>query len=102
MNQREQAPVVIFGAGKIARGYVGHLVALSDRPVCFVEVNESVVRLINERGSYRVHILGNEDKSMTVTHIRALHTTDPRVAEALAGAQLAFFSVGGPNPAPRA
>jgi mannitol-1-phosphate 5-dehydrogenase len=97
MNQIEQAPVIVFGAGKIARGYVGHLVALSGRTICFVEVNETVVRLINERGRYRVHILGNADKSMTVTHIRALHTTDPRVAGVLAQAELAFVSVGGPN-----
>jgi mannitol-1-phosphate 5-dehydrogenase len=97
MNQTEQAPVIIIGAGKIARGYVGHLVALSQRPICFVEVNETVVRLINERGSYRVHILGNAAKSMTVTNIRALHSADPRVAEVLARAELAFVSVGGPN-----
>ena len=97
MNPIEQAPVIIIGAGKIARGYVGHLVALSGRPVCFVEVNESVVSLINARGGYRVHILGNESKSMTVTRIRALHTSDPRVAEVLAQAELAFISVGGPN-----
>src|SRR5258708_40292110 len=97
MNQGEQAPVIIFGAGKIARGYVGHLVALSGRPICFVEVNETVVRLINKRGRYRVHILGNDGKSMTVTHIRALHTSDPRVADVLAQAELAFVSVGGPT-----
>ena len=97
MNQPEQAPVIIIGAGKIARGYVGHLVALSGRPIYFVDVNETVVRLINERGSYRVHILGNDAKSMTVTHIRALHTSDPRVAGMLAQAEMAFVSVGGPN-----
>jgi len=97
MTEAEQAPVVIIGAGKIARGYVGHLVALSGRPICFVEVNETVVRLINERGGYRVHILGDEGKSMTVTNIRALHSSDPAVAEAVARAELAFVSVGGPN-----
>jgi len=97
MTEAEKAPVVIIGAGKIARGYVGHLVALSGRPICFVEVNETVVRLINERGGYRVHILGNEAKSMTVTGIRALHSSDPRVAAAVAGAELVFVSVGGPN-----
>jgi mannitol-1-phosphate 5-dehydrogenase len=97
VNQAEQAPVIIIGAGKIARGYVGHLVALSQRPICFVDVNETVVRLINERGGYRVHILGQADKSMTVTHIRALHSADPRVADEVARAELAFVAVGGPN-----
>src|ERR1700675_1995354 len=97
MTEAQQAPVVIIGAGKIARGYIGHLVALSQRPICFVDVNERLVQLINERGGYRVHILGRPDKSMTVTNIRALHSTDPRVTDALAVAALAFVSVGGPN-----
>ncbi len=97
MNPTEQAPVVIIGAGKIARGYVGHLVALSGRPICFVEVNEALVGLLNARGQYHVHILGNSDKSLTVTNLRALHSADPRVAAVLAQAELAFISVGGPN-----
>jgi len=97
MNQPEQPPVLIIGAGKIARGYVGHLVALANTPICFVDVNEQVVRLINERGRYTVHILGNEQKSMTVTNITALHSADPRVAAVVAKAPLAFVSVGGPN-----
>src|SRR4051794_38524606 len=97
MNSSEQAPVIIIGAGKIARGYVGHLVALSGRPICFVDVNETVVQLINARGSYRVHILANEVRSMTVSNIRALHSAAPAVAEVLAQAELAFVSVGGQN-----
>src|SRR5947209_19241162 len=97
MNPVEQAPVLIVGAGKIARGYIGHLVTLSGRLICFVDVNETVVRLINERGGYHVHILGNADKSTTVTGVRALHSADPGVADMVAQAQLAFVSVGGPN-----
>ncbi len=97
MNQPEQPPVIIIGAGKIARGYIGHLVALSYAPICFVEVNEQLVQLINDRGRYTVHILGNPEKSMQVTNIVARHNTDPRVAGVLAEAALAFVSVGGPN-----
>ena len=97
MNPTEQAPVIIFGAGKIARGYVGHLVALTGRPLCLVDVNPALVDLLNARGHYRVHILGNEEQSLTVTNLRALHSADPRVAEVVARAELAFVSVGGPN-----
>jgi mannitol-1-phosphate 5-dehydrogenase len=97
MNPSEQAPVVIVGAGKIARGYIGHLVALSQMPLCFVDVNRQLVQRLNERGGYNVHILGNPEKSMRVTNLVALHSTDPRVADVLAEARLAFVSVGGPN-----
>ena len=38
MNQPEQPPVLIIGAGKIARGYVGHLVALDDKRRAIAQV----------------------------------------------------------------
>lgn len=97
MNQTDQPPVLIIGAGKIARGYVGHLVALSGAPLVFVDVNEQVVRLLTERGQYRVHILGNPDKSLTVTNLTALHSSDPALADVVARARVVFISVGGPN-----
>lgn len=97
MTALQQAPVLIIGAGKIARGYVGHLVALAHKPLCFVDVNATVVGLLNQRGSYTVHILGNAEKSMRVTGLTALHSADPRVAQVAAAAELIFVSVGGPN-----
>ena len=97
MNQEQQAPVVIFGAGKIARGYLGHLLALAGRQIVFIDVNENLVRLINERGRYTVHILGDASKSMQITGIRAVHSADPQVAALVAEAPAVFVSVGGPN-----
>src|SRR5688572_1679156 len=97
MTSSQQAPVLIIGAGKIARGYVGHLAALAGAPLTFVDVSAPVVQLLNERGGYAVHILGNPAKSMQVTGLRALHSTDPSVAKAAVEAGLVFVSVGGPN-----
>ena len=95
MNDTQQSPVLIISAGKIARGYVGHLVALSGAPLIFVDVNANVIRLLNERGQYTVHILGNPAKSTVVKNLGALHTSDPAVADAVARARIAFISVGG-------
>lgn len=53
---------VIFGAGKIARGFVGHLLYLSNIPFTFVEKADPLVDLINQRGQYTVNILGNPEK----------------------------------------
>ena len=63
---------VIFGAGKIARGFIGHLLFLSDIPFTFVEKADGLVDLINERGQYFVNILGNAEKCCTVTGANAL------------------------------
>jgi mannitol-1-phosphate 5-dehydrogenase len=90
-------PVLIVGAGKIARGYVGHLAALAGAPLCFVDVNAALVDQLNERGGYTVHILGNPARSLHVAGLIALHSADPRVAQAVVEAALVFVSVGGPN-----
>ncbi len=97
MTVTDRPPVVVMGAGKIARGYIGHLLSLSGFPICFVDVNPEVVRLINERGEYMVHILGNPSKSSLVRHIKALQAGDADLAPVLAGSPIAFISVGGAN-----
>ena len=63
---------VIFGAGKIARGFVGHLLYLSNIDFTFVEKVDSLVDLINERKQYTVNILGDSSKNTVVTGAKAL------------------------------
>ena len=63
---------VIFGAGKIARGFVGHLLYMSGIEFTFVEKVDSLVDLINERKQYLVNILGDESKNTVVKGVKAL------------------------------
>ncbi len=89
---------VILGAGKIARGFIGHLLYLSDIPFTFVEKFDGLVDLINERGQYTVNILGNSEKNCVVKGAKAISFADTdKVAEAIAEADAVFTSVGGKN-----
>lgn len=89
---------VILGAGKIARGFIGHLLYLSNIDFTFVEYNEALADLINERGRYTVNILGNSDKNCVVTNAKALKLSDVEgVTEAIANADCVFTAVGGKN-----
>ena len=89
---------VIMGAGKIARGFIGHLLYLSDIKFTFVEKFEGLCDLINERGSYYVNILGNAEESCRVTGAKALRFTEvERIAEAISDADAVFTAVGGKN-----
>ena len=89
---------VILGAGKIARGFVGHLLYLSNIPFTFVEKFDGLVDLINERGRYTVNILGNPEKNCVVTGARAIRFSDiEAVSDAIADADVVFTSVGGKN-----
>lgn len=89
---------VILGAGKIARGFIGHLLYLSGIPFTFVEKAEGLVDLINERGQYTVNILGNSDKNCVVKNAKAIHfSQEDEIADAIADATVVFTSVGGKN-----
>ena len=88
----------IFGAGKIARGFIGHLLYLSEIEFTFVEKFEGLVELINERQQYFVNILGNAEDSCTVTGAKALKFTDKEaIAKQIAASDAVFTAVGGKN-----
>ena len=89
---------VIFGAGKIARGFIGHLLYLSDIPFVFVEKADALADLINERGQYTVNILGNSESNCVVKNVSALKFSQKEeIAEAIANADAVFNAVGGKN-----
>ncbi len=89
---------VIFGAGKIARGFIGHLLFLSHIDFVFVEKADALADLINQQGQYTVNILGNPDKNTIVTNAKALKfSQESGIAQAIAQADCIFNAVGGKN-----
>ena len=48
-----------FGAGNIGRGFTAQLFTESGYEVVFVDVVDEIVRLINERRSYPIEIVGD-------------------------------------------
>lgn len=89
---------VIFGAGKIARGFVGHLLYLSDIDFTFVEKADALADLINQRGEYLVNMLGAPEKNTVVKNAKALKfSQENEIADAIAQADCVFNAVGGKN-----
>ena len=89
---------VIFGAGKIARGFIGHLLYLSGIDFVFVEKSDVLADMINERGEYTVNILGAPEKNCVVKGARSLKFSDEEnITEAIANADAVFNAVGGKN-----
>ena len=89
---------IIFGAGKIAKGFIGQLLYLSDFQMTFVDVYKPMVDLLNARKKYHVHVLGDESLDSEVTGFRAL-TFDQKdqIFNAFQESDIAFVSVGGKN-----
>ena len=89
---------VIFGAGKIARGFIAHLLSLSDIDFIFVEKADALADLINERGQYTINILGAPEKNYVVKNAKALKfSQEKEITEAIAEADVVFDAGGGKN-----
>jgi len=71
-----------FGAGNIGRGFTAQLFTESGYEVVFVDVVDEIVRLINERRSYPIEIVGDNPQTVIIRNIRAVHGAD---REAVAG-----------------
>lgn len=89
---------VIFGAGKIARGFIGHLLYLSGIEFTFVEKFDALADLINERKEYTVNVLGDSSKNTIVKGAKALKfSQQEEIENAIAYADCIFDAVGGKN-----
>lgn len=86
----------IFGAGKIARGFLGQILEMSGYEICFVDANKDLVNLLNTDGKYMVHILGDESKSSTVSSYEVLHIDEQeKISQSIKESDVIFVSVGG-------
>lgn len=89
---------VVFGGGKIARGFIGQLLYRSGFDITFVEVNEELVRQLNEAGAYYVNVMGNPAASEWIDRYQCISLKDvDGIADALKKTDIAFTSVGGKN-----
>lgn len=89
---------VIFGAGKIARGFIGHLLYLSGQQFVFIEKHQGLADLINEKKQYTVNILGAPEKNTVVKGVKAVsYQNGDEVIAAVSKASAIFTAVGGKN-----
>lgn len=88
--------IVLFGAGRIGRSFIGQLFGSAGYELVFVDVSRSLVDLLNLHRQYRVVIKSDAgDKTIWVRNVRAVHFTDSgTVSEEVAGADIASVSVG--------
>jgi len=94
-SQIDLKKIVIFGAGKIGRSFIGQLFGRSGYRIVFIDVDPVVISLLNERNSYRVVIKGEKEEEITVRQVRAISALDKQsVIDAVSTAGIAAVSVG--------
>lgn len=89
---------VHFGAGNIGRGFIGKLLFQSGYRTVFVDVNEEIVNLLNERNQYNVVLADESREELQIRNVSAVNSgTDPQqVIDLIAEADLVTAAVG-PN-----
>lgn len=89
---------VHFGAGNIGRGFIGNLLYHSGYETCFVDVNEVIVDLLNEKKEYRVVLAEPSQQEVTIKNVRAINSAKnpEQVIAAIAEADLVTTAIG-PN-----
>lgn len=87
--------IVIFGAGKIGRSFIGQLFGCSGYQVVFIDIDPVIIARLNEAGSYRIIIKAEQEEVITVPNVRAVSVLErEKVVEAVSTAGILAVSVG--------
>ena len=89
---------VHFGAGNIGRGFIGEILFENGFEIAFVDVNETIIDALNERGSYEIEIAKEGQRHIAVSGVRGINNRlhPEAVVEAIAEADLVTTAIG-PN-----
>jgi mannitol-1-phosphate 5-dehydrogenase len=95
-NKRTEKKLVLFGAGKIGRSFIGQLFSRSGYEVVFIDINKKLIDQLNLKKSYRVIIKSDApDEVLHIENVRGVCLADSgQVVNELAGASIAALSVG--------
>ena len=87
--------IVIFGAGKIGRSFIGQLFGRSGYKLVFIDADPVVVERLNSKKSYRIIIKGEKDEEIVVSNLEAIQAFNTvSIAEAVSSAGILAVSVG--------
>jgi mannitol-1-phosphate 5-dehydrogenase len=91
----EDKRIVIFGAGKIGRSFIGQLFSRGGYEVIFIDINEVVIQSLNNRKKYPVLIKDEKEETLWITNVSGivLSETD-KIINILNTTNLAAICVG--------
>ncbi len=89
--------IVVIGAGKTGRGFLGRLLQEAEKEIVFIDKNEELVKQLNEEKKFEVHFFGGVRDSYKVNNFKAFTWEEKDVKQVFEDAELIFVSVGGQN-----
>lgn len=92
---------VVFGAGKVGRGFIGHLLQRAGWRIHFVDVAEPLIERLCDQGQYRIRLLNDHEQVEVIRPISASTLGDiATLRSILLQSDLLFTSLGADQLAP--
>lgn len=85
--------IVVIGAGKTGRGFIGRLLRETGEEILFIDKNEELVTQLNNEKEFQIRFFGNVREPYVVDHFTACTWENADLRDA----ELIFVSVGGQN-----
>ena len=73
MNSKK---IVIFGAGKIGRSFIGQLFSRSGYEVVFIDKDCPLIDALNKQRSYKVFICDKHPETLIIENVRGVYADD--------------------------
>ena len=95
MDDTTLKKIVIFGAGKIGRSFIGQLFGRAGYRVVFVDKEQGLIEALNRQRSYKVLICDTYTETMIVDNVCGVHIDDRlSVIQEVASAGILAVSIG--------
>lgn len=95
MENIQQNKIVLFGAGKIGRSFIGQLFSIGGYEVVFIDVYKPIIDELNFRRNYNVIIKDDKDTILNIKNVRGVYANDvQKVIQEVATAGILAVSVG--------
>jgi len=85
--------IVVVGAGKTGRGFIGRLLAENDNEIVFIDTNKELVDSLNAEKSFEIFFFGDKKDAVTVNNYTAYTWENAEISDVTT----IFVSVGGGN-----
>lgn len=93
--QVDKHKIVIFGAGKVGRSFIGQLFGCAGYKIVFADIDQIIVDSLNKQGFYRVIIKGETEEEIIVKNVHAISSLNTSLTqEAVSTAGIIAVSVG--------
>jgi mannitol-1-phosphate 5-dehydrogenase len=87
--------IVIFGAGKIGRSFIGQLFSNGGYEVVFADINKLIIDELNRRGNYNIIVKSEKEDIININNVRGIHIEDKsEIINEIVSAGIVAVSVG--------